>query len=307
MNCPQSFEVWNCVVADFLGSGSMITDGNGAVYQTLIYAAQGEIIANIKNGEYDESYKFSSYYLDNESSLDYAGARYYWSDGTFFLSTDPLWFDYPDIHSYHFCHNNPVMRTDETGMGDDIYVYKDKDGKETSKSINTGDKTPNRLFVQDEKATADTKNRKEHDGMFFEQKMIPKEAYSPEDFEEPTYLLFFKGDSQFYTDRSNYIWSAGEYSDKTIAERRAEDAIDAPGQFLDIATTILSRGKGGSVINGVKNGFAHTKKAQSTGKLKGAKGDRHAKQYNQGGNNRPVNPNKRAKADEHRNKGKIIN
>jgi len=117
MNCPQSFEVWNCVVADFLGSGSMITDGNGAVYQTLIYAAQGEIIANIKNGEYDESYKFTGYERDNESSLSYAHARYYNSELGIFISTDPLWFKYPNWSSYQYSFNNPIRYTDPDGKG----------------------------------------------------------------------------------------------------------------------------------------------------------------------------------------------
>jgi hypothetical protein len=41
--------------------------------------------------------------------------------------------------------------------------------------------------------------------------------------------------------------------------------------------------------------------------LKGGKGDSHAKQYTQGGTNRPTNPNQRKGAEERRNKGKIIN
>jgi len=50
--------------------------------------------------------------------------------------------------------------------------------------------------------------------------------------------------------------------------------------------------------------FAHVKKKQSTGKS-GA--DSHARQYKHGGKNRPENPNKRKKADDHRNKGKEVN
>ena len=52
--------------------------------------------------------------------------------------------------------------------------------------------------------------------------------------------------------------------------------------------------------------FAHERKTQSTGKLKGAKGDRHAAQYNHGGKNRKPNPNQKKGAEERRNKGKII-
>jgi len=53
--------------------------------------------------------------------------------------------------------------------------------------------------------------------------------------------------------------------------------------------------------------FAHGKKAQSTGSLKGARGDSHDAQYTHGGKNRIENPNKRKGADERRNKGKRIN
>jgi len=50
---------------------------------------------------------------------------------------------------------------------------------------------------------------------------------------------------------------------------------------------------------------AHKGKKQSTGKLKGAKGDSHAAQYKHYKNKkRPVNLSKRHKADEHRNNGR---
>ena len=51
--------------------------------------------------------------------------------------------------------------------------------------------------------------------------------------------------------------------------------------------------------------FAHDTK--KNGKLKGARSDRHAAQYNHGGKKRKPNPNQRKGALKRRNKGKIIN
>lgn len=45
--------------------------------------------------------------------------------------------------------------------GDDTYIYKNKKGEVTRKQVvNTGNNTPNRLFVQDVSANKNTKNRK---------------------------------------------------------------------------------------------------------------------------------------------------
>ena len=291
--------------ANHLGSGSLITDKYGQTYQTLIYAPHGEVLLNKFYGDYDEPYKFGGHEKDNESGLDYAKARYQ-DPNIGFNSTDAKWFDYPDIHSYNYCHNNPIMNTDETGMGDDIYVYKDKAGEDATKTVNTGDKTPNRLFVQDQNATADTKNRKEYDGMYFEQKMIPKEAYSAEDFENNHPLSFFGvGDSQFDKDRTDYVSNAGKYSDKNFLERNVESIKDegVGNKVLELVSVVLTEGKSARG----NNGFSHTRKSQSTGKLKGTKGDRHDAQYTRGGKNRPENPNIRKGARERREKGKIIN
>ena len=106
--------------ANHLGSGSLITDKYGQTYQTLIYAPHGEVLFNKFYGDYDEPYKFTGYEKDNESGLNYAKARYYWSTGGFMNSTDPHCFNYPGISSYAFSFNNSVNVTDPTGM-DPVY------------------------------------------------------------------------------------------------------------------------------------------------------------------------------------------
>ncbi|MCL2598065.1 MAG: hypothetical protein FWD66_10555, partial [Paludibacter sp.] len=101
--------------AGHTGNGNLITDGNGNTYQTIVYAIQGEILYNSFAGDYDESYKFSSYYLDNESSMSYAHNRYLWSEGGIFISPDKYTFQKPNISGYAYCDNNPVMYVDPDG------------------------------------------------------------------------------------------------------------------------------------------------------------------------------------------------
>ena len=115
--------------ANHLGSGSLITDDVGATYQTLAYAPHGEILVNDFAGTYDEPYKFTGYERDQESGLDYAHARYYWSNGGYDISTDPHWFNYPHITPYNYAGNNPINRIDPTGMkwkttSDEEFAYK---------------------------------------------------------------------------------------------------------------------------------------------------------------------------------------
>ena len=100
--------------ANHLGSGSLITDGSGDTYQTIIYAPHGEILHNKFAGDYDEPYKFTGYERDNESGLNYAHARSQ-DVNLGFISTDPMWWKYPWISSYAYCGNNPVGAIDPNG------------------------------------------------------------------------------------------------------------------------------------------------------------------------------------------------
>jgi RHS repeat-associated protein len=101
--------------ANHLGSGSLITDNQGLTYQTLAFAPYGESLVNIRNGNYDEPYKFTGYERDQESGLDYAHARYYNSDLGVFPTTDAMWYLSPDKTSYHYCENDPINRIDPDG------------------------------------------------------------------------------------------------------------------------------------------------------------------------------------------------
>jgi RHS repeat-associated protein len=103
--------------ANHLGSGVLITDGSGDTYQMLAYAPFGEGLINVRYGnDYDEPYKFSGKIKDEESGLMYFEARYYSSDLGIFPTTDPHWYNYPNLSPYAYCANNPIRYIDPTGM-----------------------------------------------------------------------------------------------------------------------------------------------------------------------------------------------
>mgnify|MGYP000924400938 CR=1 FL=1 len=106
--------------SDHLGSGSVITDASGDIYQTLDYAPFGEILMDVKETgrDYDQRYRFTGHERDEETGFDYAHARYYWSDLGIFLSVDPLAEKRPWLTGYNYCSNNPINKIDPTGLTD---------------------------------------------------------------------------------------------------------------------------------------------------------------------------------------------
>jgi RHS repeat-associated protein len=106
--------------ANHLGSGSLITDENGATYQTLAYAPWGESLVNITHsgsGSYDERFKFSGFEKDTESGLHNYGARLF-SEDLGPISPDAYTLSRPSKSPYLNCSNNPVMRIDPDGNTD---------------------------------------------------------------------------------------------------------------------------------------------------------------------------------------------
>jgi len=61
---------------------------------------------------------------DTESNLGFFGVRLY--DPTYgrFMSVDPLWKAYASFSPYIYCRNNPISRTDASGLGDEPIVGK---------------------------------------------------------------------------------------------------------------------------------------------------------------------------------------
>jgi len=74
-----------------------------AINLTLIYCAENA-----------RKYHFTGYERDQESGLDYAGARYR-DVNLGFISTEPKWKDYPSISPYTYCANDPINKVDPDG------------------------------------------------------------------------------------------------------------------------------------------------------------------------------------------------
>jgi RHS repeat-associated protein len=101
---------------DHLGGSSMITDESGDCYQILDYMPTGELFMELKKvGNYSTPYRFTGHEQDKETGLHYAGARYYFDEGSIFISTDPKWYAFPSVTPYNYCLNNPIRYIDPDG------------------------------------------------------------------------------------------------------------------------------------------------------------------------------------------------
>jgi RHS repeat-associated protein len=103
--------------SDHLGSASYITDENGNPTQHLVYLPFGEDWVDLKYNttQFETPYKFNGKEKDEETGYNYYGARYYSDNLSIFLSTDPLSDKFPNLSSYAYCTNNPVMLIDPDG------------------------------------------------------------------------------------------------------------------------------------------------------------------------------------------------
>jgi RHS repeat-associated protein len=121
------------LTTDSLGSTRVVTDGNKAVIARHDYLPFGEEIpSGIGNRPPGLGYvttddtrqKFTSKERDNESSLDYFGARYYSGAQGRFTGCDPENYqargelaDPQSWNAYGYVNNNPLRRVDPEGKG----------------------------------------------------------------------------------------------------------------------------------------------------------------------------------------------
>ena len=98
-----------------MGSSSWITDAFGAVNQHLQYLPYGEDFVYQRNSSWAVPYTFSGKEKDAETGYSYFGARYYDSEGSIWLSVDPMADKYPSMSAYMYCAGNPVMLVDPDG------------------------------------------------------------------------------------------------------------------------------------------------------------------------------------------------
>ncbi len=149
---PQSPTV-SYTTADHLGSPRILTDENGATISRRDFHPFGEEIsttdrsAGLGYQPDDVRQKYTGYERDNESSLDFAEARYYGYGHGRFTSVDPIMMtrrrllDPQSINLYVYTRNNPLRFIDPTGRefkgtdGEKVIIEKE-DGKWVIKSNN---------------------------------------------------------------------------------------------------------------------------------------------------------------------------
>lgn len=117
-------------IDNHLDSTSIITDELGEIVEISDYDDFGSITS--QSSVIFNDYKFGGKELDNETDLQYFGARYYDSSTARFVSIDPLLIDVlnankynkdiavllsnpQELNSYSYAANNPVVYTDKTG------------------------------------------------------------------------------------------------------------------------------------------------------------------------------------------------
>jgi RHS repeat-associated protein len=100
----------------------------------------GKIVREYQNGGNIEKYLTTHHERDQETGLDYRGARYYDSDIGRFFSVDPLAHLREWVSPYNYVQNNPIMRIDPDGRLDDEFNVNSKTGEIKKVSDKGGDK-----------------------------------------------------------------------------------------------------------------------------------------------------------------------
>jgi len=109
------------VHVDHLNSTNSVSDGTGAIVETLDYYPYG---ANrISSGAHTEQRQYIGQLHDVDTGLEYLNARYYKSDLGRFVSQDPMFWnisekvlkDPQSLNSYSYSNNNPITISDPSG------------------------------------------------------------------------------------------------------------------------------------------------------------------------------------------------
>jgi len=118
--------------SDQINSTRIVTDSSGTVVYSAAHDPYGGIQKTWVNS-YDPSLKFSGKEHDEESGLDYFGARYYDRSQYRFISVDPIMSREGTKSNlrnlYTYCDNNPISLFDPDGCapqqsGHDIYLIR---------------------------------------------------------------------------------------------------------------------------------------------------------------------------------------
>lgn len=120
---------------DHQGNNRVVVNQNGTVEEVNHYYPFGGIFASMSSAQ---PYKYNGKELDRKGGLDWYdyGARMYDAALGRFTCADPLTEAWAYVNPYDYCFNNPVNRTDPTGMAS-VYNwekgrYEDENGNEVS-------------------------------------------------------------------------------------------------------------------------------------------------------------------------------
>ena len=121
---------------DHQGNNRVVVDEDGTVEERNDYYPFGGLMASSSDSV--QPYKYNGKELDRKGGLDWYdyGARMYNPLLGRFISPDPLAEAWEHVNPYNYCFNNPVNRTDPTGMAStynwDKERYEDENGNEVS-------------------------------------------------------------------------------------------------------------------------------------------------------------------------------
>ncbi len=103
-------------VKNGVGDVQGIADKNGTVRCMYDYDVWGKLtdITGDKELGKRNPVRYRGYYYDEETGLYYLNTRYYDSEVKRFLNRDML---DNETNLYQYCYNNPVLNTDDDGMG----------------------------------------------------------------------------------------------------------------------------------------------------------------------------------------------
>ena len=98
-----------------------------AINYTADYFPYGKVLREYLNTSTGDPEKFltTQHERDQETGLDYRGARYYDADIARFLSLDPLAVKFPTWSAYDYVMGNPISLIDPTGKAPEDWVKKE--------------------------------------------------------------------------------------------------------------------------------------------------------------------------------------
>ena len=101
--------------SDHLDSTSYITDDKANITQYDAYLPYGELLVDEHSSSEDLPYKFNGKQFDEETGMNYYGARYYEPRLSLWMSVDRFAEKYPATSGYNYAINNPVQYIDING------------------------------------------------------------------------------------------------------------------------------------------------------------------------------------------------